>query len=87
MRPMARAATPAKFKIDFCKRLQSARIVAGFTQQEVAQKLGLDRDTYAKYESRSLLPHYLIPQVCELFGIEPTFLYTGMGERVRKTGT
>ena len=75
MCPMGRATTPARFKKDFCRRVRSARILAGLTQGEAAEKLGVKEDTYSKYERRSPMQHYLIPKACELFEVKPEKLY------------
>lgn len=80
MRPMGKATTPARFKKEFCNRLRSARILAGYTQEEVANEFGLKPDTYSKYERRSPMPHYLVPRACALFRVQPEDLY-GMRER------
>lgn len=34
--------------------IKSARIKAGFTQQEISRKLGMSRQTYQKYESGNM---------------------------------
>lgn len=86
IRPMGKATTPTAFKKEFCQRLKAARIMAGLDQAEVAQELGLLLNTYNKYETRSLLPHYLIPRACEILGIEPDVLFLGPKEVRRKTG-
>lgn len=75
MCPMGKATTPAKFKRDFCRRVRAARILAGLTQGEAAERFGLKEDTYSKYERRSPMPHYLIPRACGLFGVAPDELY------------
>jgi transcriptional regulator with XRE-family HTH domain len=38
------------------QRLKQARKAAGYTQVAFAAKLGLQRDTYAKYETRNVIP-------------------------------
>lgn len=75
MRPMGKATTPAKFKRMFCNRVRSARILAGYTQDQVARELGIKPDTYSKYERRSPMPHYLVPRTCELLRVAPDDLY------------
>ena len=40
----------------------------------MGKALGLHRDTYAKYETRSFLPHELIPRFVELTGAEARWL-------------
>ncbi len=75
---MTKSTTPAQYKKTFIARLKAIREAAGYTQTEFARGLGLkDRDAYAKYESRSLLPHHLITKVCDLTGHDPYFLLTG----------
>ena len=70
--------TPAtRYRKAFCQRLKAAREAAGYTQITFAKELGLERDTYAKYESRSLLPHHLIPRVCQLTGHDAWYMLTG----------
>lgn len=84
--PMGKASTPTAFKKEFCQRLKAARIMAGYEQAEFAKELGLLPNTYNKYETRSLLPHYLIPQACEILGIDPSVLFVGPREARRKAG-
>jgi len=72
-----RKKSPKKYKNEFCLRLRVIRESCGYTQEEFAKLLGISRDTYSKYEYRSLLPHHLIPVVCELSGHDPWFLLTG----------
>lgn len=81
---MGKASTPTSFKREFCQRLKAARIMAGYEQAEFAKELGLLPNTYSKYESRSLLPHYLIPKACELLEIETEMLFVGPRELRRK---
>jgi hypothetical protein len=86
LRPMGKATTPTQFKRDFCLRLRSFRVAAGYQEAaDFAKALGLLPNTYSKYENRSLLPHYLIPRVCELLDIEVTELYLGRAVK-RKIG-
>ena len=86
IRPMGKASTPTAFKKEFCQRLKAARIMAGYEQSEFARELGLLPNTYNKYETRSLLPHYLIPQACEILGIDAAVLFVGPGASRRKSG-
>jgi DNA-binding XRE family transcriptional regulator len=86
IRPMGKASTPTAFKKEFCQRLKAARIMAGIGQAEFAKELGLLLNTYNKYETRSLLPHYLIPRACEILGVDPAVLFLGVKEAKRKTG-
>ncbi len=65
------------FKESFCARLKDARSAAGLNQAALAHRLGLERETYAKYESRSLLPHDLLPQTAKTLGVSIAYLLTG----------
>jgi len=40
----------ANFKNDICKTMLQLRKESGFTQQKVADYLGIDRSNYSKYE-------------------------------------
>lgn len=67
----------ARYLKSFCARIASAREGAGYTQQEMADALGIKRDAYSKYEFRSLMPHHLIPAFCRLTGFGPWYILTG----------
>ena len=67
----------SKYQREFCQRLKAVRERANYSQTDFAAKLGLPRDTYAKYETRSLLPHDLIGEVARLTGRHPFFILTG----------
>jgi len=43
----------------------------------MATMLGITRDTYAKYERRSLLRHDLIPAVAKITGHDVWYILTG----------
>jgi DNA-binding XRE family transcriptional regulator len=75
MCPMGKATTPGQFKRDFCKRLAAARVMRGYDQAEFAKLLGLLPNTYSKYERRSLLPHYLVAQACEILEVDVSYLF------------
>lgn len=57
---------PSKFKAAFHARIKLARQGAGLTQEEIAQRMGIRQDKYAKYETRSLMPHHLLSRFSEL---------------------
>jgi DNA-binding XRE family transcriptional regulator len=60
--------SPARFKKAFLARTKRAREAAGLTQEEMARRMGIRQDKYAKYESRSPLPHQYIARFCEVTG-------------------
>lgn len=59
-------APPRDFRPAFLRRTRALRQAAGHSQTSIASALGLHRDRYAKYETRSPLPHALIPRFLEL---------------------
>jgi transcriptional regulator with XRE-family HTH domain len=61
----------------FCARVKLARERRGLTQEEVANVLDIAQGLYKHYESRSPLPHHLIPKFCLLCAISIDWLYTG----------
>jgi transcriptional regulator with XRE-family HTH domain len=77
---MPRIDTDSEFKRMFLARTAIAREKAGFTQDSMAQALGMEQSKYSKYETRSVLPHKLIIPFCFLCGITPAWLYTAAVE-------
>ena len=59
-------------------RLRELRLQAGYTQQEVADALGVTKSTISKYEKglRGLNPDH-IESLSQLYNIEPIYLITG----------
>lgn len=76
--PMSRS----DFKTAFIARTAAARNAAGLTQQQVADALQIEQDTYKQYETRSPLPHYLVPAFCLATGTDPAKLF-GISTRKR----
>ena len=62
------------YKQAFFRRIRALRTASGHSQATMGKALGLHRDTYAKYETRSYLPHELIPKFVELTGAEARWL-------------
>jgi len=81
---MAKKKDPAasKYEKQFRQRLKMARESADLSQSEMARALGLDVGTYAKYETRSMLPMRFLAPVCELSSFDPWFMLTGKPGRV-----
>jgi DNA-binding XRE family transcriptional regulator len=80
---MTTASTKSGFKAEFLARTKQARVARGYTQAEMEVLLGLSKNTYKWYESRSFLPHDLIPRFCLLTDVEPGWLY---GDPVAHSG-
>ena len=52
--------------MSFAENFRNARLAANLTQQQIADELGLDRTTIAKYESGNSTPNFNnIPKICE----------------------
>ena len=57
-------------------RLKNLRIKSGYTQQEVADKIGVTKSTISKYEKGQRgLNH--IEELATLFGVEPAYILFG----------
>ena len=62
------------------ERIKEIRIKLGITQQEMADKLGLKRNTIATYEMGKANPsERTISDICREFGINEVWLRTGDG--------
>lgn len=89
-----------KFQLEFNEKTESVsaklkfhRLKTGLTQNEVAAYLGLDRKTYARYESnsRTYYPPDVIDKLCVLFYIgaydilDPynRFIYDGQARNLK----
>lgn len=70
-----------EFKQAFIARIKACRIATGKSQDEFASLLGTTKDNYAKYESRSLLPHHFVPRFAALTGVTVEYLFTGRGQK------
>lgn len=61
--------TPQEFILAFVARTKNFRNSTGKTQRDMADILGIPEKTYARYESRSPLPHHHISRFCLSCGI------------------
>lgn len=78
-RPMARDEAE-EYREDFIGRTKRAREASGLTQAEVGVALGnIGQDTWKQYETRTPLPHHLIPRFCLLVRCDIIWLLTGKG--------
>jgi len=69
--------TPTTYRRAFVQRVRAARTLASKNPLEMAQLLGVPKDTYHRYETRTLLPHHLIELFCQLTGADLFWLVTG----------
>lgn len=77
MKGTRKASTPRQWRDDFISRVKAARIVSGKKPVEIAAALGVNLDTYNRWESRALLPHHLVMDFCKITGADPVMLLTG----------
>lgn len=68
----------AAYALAFIRRTQMARFDTDYTQKAIADLLGIEQDLYKTYETRSLIPHYLIPRFCAVCNISIHWLMTGI---------
>ncbi len=66
-----------KFRSAMCKRVRQAREDLNLNRKEFAKLIGCEEASLQKYETRSPLPHHLIPKFCEVTGFDPWYLLTG----------
>ena len=63
------------------ERIKELRVSLGLTQQEFADRVGMKRDAYAKYETGANNPSSAaVSLICRTFGINEVWLRTGVGE-------
>src|SRR5689334_1309418 len=82
---MRKATTPAQYRAKFFGRVKAARALSGKTPRELADLLGVPKDTYHRYETQVLIPHHLLQQFCTLCGVEIEWLITGHRRSHRRT--
>jgi hypothetical protein len=75
--------TPTTYRNAFVQRVRAARTLAEKNPLEMAQLLGVPKDTYHRYETRTLLPHHLLETFCKLTGQDLTWLITGRHQRAQ----
>lgn len=89
MKGTRKASTPSQWRDQFIERVRAARIVSGRKPIEVAAALGVNIDTYNRWETRALLPHHLVMPFCSITGADPVMLLTGspfdLGKSLRRS--
>lgn len=65
-----------RYKRSVCARIRSARIAADFTQEGIAERLGVQPRTYQNYEYDRIPWHHL-GEIAELLGTDVDYLLTG----------
>lgn len=92
---MRRAMTPTEFEAAFVARTQALRKTKFNAAKDMATALGIPAERYAKYETRTPLPHELIEPFALIVGVPVAYLITGRrtyirgggGNETTKTGT
>lgn len=79
-RPMADRMSETEEKLAFIGRVKRARMARYDTQKPMCTILGIDQGTYKQYETRTPLPHRLIPKFCAATGVDMEWLLTGEGK-------
>lgn len=69
--------TPAEFRKAFVGRVRQIRESLGWSRQEAAELMGVSLDSWTKYETRTPLPHHLIPRFCRATRVDVWYLFTG----------
>lgn len=67
----------------FVKRVKMIREGSDVSAAQIARELGLKLDTYYRYESKVVMPHYLIPRFLAVTNGDPRYLL-GMRDMKRK---
>ncbi len=73
----AEKTTPASYRAAFYKRIKTARELYSDDYREMARALGIAEGTYYRYETRTMLPHHLIPRFCQITGVSADWLFHG----------
>lgn len=74
---MAKAPKSSDFKKAIQRRLAAYRERSNMSQAQFAKYLGITKDRYAKYETRSTLPAEYWPAACARLNVTAWFLLTG----------
>jgi hypothetical protein len=69
--------SPAAYRTAFFKRVRAARALYTDDPPEMAKALGVEKGTYYRYETRTMLPHHLIPKFCAITGVTTEWLING----------
>ena len=66
-----------EFEDRFIERTARLRVERGWTQEQMAAAIGIPHERYKKYETRSPMPHFLIPRFAQQVDREIEYLLTG----------
>ncbi|MBQ7204019.1 MAG: helix-turn-helix transcriptional regulator [Eubacterium sp.] len=57
------------------QNLKDFRDKLDLSQQEIADALGIKRETYANYEKRTIPPHSVIYRLSQIYNVSPSVFY------------
>ena len=72
--------THYRYALAVCARLRAFRTDAGLTSSDVAEHLEIPTALYVLYEQYELVPHQVIPPLCELLNMSPWYYLTGVSD-------
>ena len=78
---MARESTPTETELAFIARTKEARLRRFEAAKDMAASLKIGAARYAKYETRTPLPHEYVAQFCLIAGVSIEWLFTGQERR------
>lgn len=67
----------AQFNDELCARIHRLRLEREWTQQQMAAAIGVPHERYKKYETRSPMPHYLLPRFALVVDRTVAYILTG----------
>lgn len=73
-----------EFNEQFQARIRGMREAREWTAAQMATALGIPADNYRKYETRSMMPHYLLPRLAQIHDCDLEYLLTGKSSSGRK---
>jgi DNA-binding XRE family transcriptional regulator len=68
----------SKYVKEFCARVKRLRQQSMMSQAQMASLLGVSQHAYEKYETRTLLPHRLMPRFAAIVKVDIDYLVTGL---------
>lgn len=78
--------SPEEFNDKLCARVQRLRVERGWTQEQMATAIGVNFEAYKKYETRTPLPHYLIPRFALQVDRDVAYILTGKSAEPARRG-
>lgn len=64
--------------LQICENIRQARLSSGASQEDIAQKLGINRDTYKNWELKTPPDYETLNKIGKAIGIPPVSLLSGV---------